>query len=181
MAKKTMAKTRKKKTKRTAVGARAKQNLREPDITALMLRDHKPLKSLIEVMKDPDARMAELRSAFGEFAPLLEAHAHPEQESLYGHLKADEESEMRQEGFEGFTEHHIADSLVEEIKALTDDDDWRAHVKVLAELVEHHIEEEEEEMIPDIRKELDQELRDQIGEDYLERRAQYRISLDEAA
>ncbi len=41
-----------------------------------------------------------------------------------------------------------------------------AKVKVVAELVEHHIEEEEGEMFKEIRKEFDKEIRMQIGEDY---------------
>ncbi len=71
------------------------------------------------------------------------------------------------EGLEGDTEHAIADQLINEIKASEQDEDlWNAKVKVLAELVEHHIEEEEGELSKEIRKEFDAETRVQIGEDY---------------
>lgn len=52
---------------------------------------------------------------------------------------------MNVEGIEGDTEHHLADMLVEQLKTETDEDTFVAKVKVLAEMVEHHIEEEEEE------------------------------------
>jgi hypothetical protein len=111
----------------------------------------------------------------------LEAHAIPEQESLYVQMKKSEEDEIRMESFEGDTEHGLADELASKISTLSDEADWRAHVKVLAELVEHHIEDEESEMIPDLMKEFEQELREEIGEDYLERRAKFGIAMEEAA
>lgn len=158
------------------VARKSKQTKREKnDITELMLRDHKPLKRLIKTLKEPDAEMQELRPAFEEFASLLEAHAHPEQESLYSYLKENEDEEIQIEGYEGFTEHGLADELAERIKTLKNEQDWKAQVKVLAELVEHHLEEEEEEMIPDLRKELEAEERVRIGEDYLSRRAEFDI------
>jgi hypothetical protein len=153
------------------LGKKTHQN----DITELMLRDHKPLKELIKTMKDSEAELAEVQNSFDEFAPLLEAHAKPEEQSLYVHLKQDEEHEIRQEGFEGQTEHAIADGLVMQIKSTNDEDHWRAQVKVLAELVEHHIEEEEDEMIPDIRKELGLDKRIEIGQRYLELREEYDV------
>jgi hypothetical protein len=39
-------------------------------------------------------------------------------------------------------------------------------VKVLAELVEQHIKEEEEDMLPDFKKSSDSEVRVQLGEKY---------------
>jgi hypothetical protein len=149
----------------------------ERDITELMLRDHKVLKRLIRVMKNPDREPAELRRAFEAFAPALDAHAKPEQESLYARLKQREQGdELRPEGFEGQTEHEVADLLVNEIKGTEDEDEWKARVKVLAELVEHHLEEEEEEMIPDLRKELELEERVDIGDEYLRLREQFAVS-----
>jgi hemerythrin-like domain-containing protein len=74
---------------------------------------------------------------------------------------------------EGDTEHHIADRLVDEIKFAIEEDVWEAKAKVLAELVEHHIEEEEEEMLPQVRKAIELEERERIGEEYLRLRASF--------
>lgn len=147
------------------------------DIIALIERDHKPLKKLIKSMKDEEADLSEVQEAFEEFAPLLEAHAHPEQEALYSTMK-DAEG-LATLGFEGETEHGIADELIEQIKDLDDENEIRAHIKVLAELVEHHIEEEEEEIIPEVRKELEEEERIQIGQEYLRLRDAYDITQGE--
>lgn len=154
---------------------------KEHDITALMIKDHKPLKRLIKIMKEPETPIAKLRNAFEEFAPLLEAHAKPEEAALYERMKKEEEADIRIEAFEGSSEHALADELANKIRAIRNEDDWKANVKVLAELVEHHIEEEEEEMIPDLKKDYELEVRIQIGEDYLARRASFEMEAEEAA
>ncbi|MGE3262343.1 MAG: hemerythrin domain-containing protein [Bacteriovoracia bacterium] len=155
------AKAKKPLKKTKAVKKATDQN----DILEIILKDHKPLKKLIKTMKNSEATLPELRKAFSEFAPLLLNHAKPEEKALYVPMK-ERDSDIRTEGFEGDTEHHIADGLIEEIKATTDKDEWRARVKVLAELVEHHIEEEEEDMFKDVRKEFDLEERVEMGQEY---------------
>jgi hemerythrin superfamily protein len=150
----------------TAKGrTRSKRAASDPrDILSLIRQDHLPLKRLIKTMKDSDAEMEELRGAFEEFVPLLLMHAKPEERALYQRMK--ELDSLRAEGFEGSTEHHIADQLVGEIRTTVDADKWRARVKVLAELVEHHLEEEEEEVFKEVRKEFGLVERIQMGEDY---------------
>jgi hemerythrin-like domain-containing protein len=156
-------------TKMNAKGAgKGAQN---EDIIQLILEDHKPLKRLIKIMKDSDAELSERQDAFEEFAPLLVVHAKPEEQTLYVTMK--EEDEMREEGFEGDVEHQLADQLLEEIKRTDDEDLWSARVKVLAELVEHHIEEEEDEMLPDFKKEIEISERVELGQEYLRLKAKY--------
>ena len=148
------------------------------DVVELILRDHKPLKKLIKSLKSEDITIARKRPLFAEFASLLAAHAKPEEKSLYVHMK--EEDKLRTDAFEGDTEHAIADQLIAEIKMANDEDKWMAKVKVLAELVEHHIEEEEEDMLPRVKKEIVAEMREEIGEEYLRLRGEF-MEEEEAA
>ena len=149
------------------------------DIIEIILKDHKPLKKLIKVLKSEKAEKAEKETAFKEFAPLLLWHAEPEEQVLYVHMKDDSE-DLRVEGYEGDTEHALASQMIDEVKASVNDDQWMARVKVLAELVEHHIEEEEEDMFPDIRKAFDLEARVQMGSDYLQLREEFEMSEGDA-
>lgn len=135
------------------------------DIINLILKDHAPLKRLIKIMKNADKEFSERHAAFEEFYPLLIAHAKSEEQVLYTHLKNEEE--LRTEALEGDVEHELADQMVEEALGSNDEDLWSAKVKVLAELVEHHIEEEEDELLPDFKKASDKELREELGQDYL--------------
>jgi hypothetical protein len=140
------------------------------EITALILEDHKPLKKLIKTLKDDEESLAKRKKAFSQFAPPLTIHAKSEERALYTKMK--DEDELRVEGFEGDTEHHIADNLVHEIKGIDDEDEWTAKAKVLAELVEHHIEEEEKEMLKTVRKEMELSERQEIGQEYLQLKKQ---------
>jgi hemerythrin superfamily protein len=136
------------------------------DIVKLILEDHKPLKKLIKILKDSEKHdLDERQEAFEEFAPLLVNHSKPEEQSLYVFMK--DEDELREEGFEGDVEHALADQLLEEIKRTDDEDLWSARVKVLAELVEHHIEEEESELLPDFKKHSEVEDRMELGANFL--------------
>lgn len=150
----------------------------EQDIIEIILEHHKPLKELIKIMKDEDATFSKKREAFREFAPTLIAHAKPEEKSLYANFKKD--NDMKIEGLEGDVEHALADQLCEELKATRSEDLFMAKVKVLAELVEHHIEEEEEEMFPDFKKNSTKEEREKLGAKYLKLRAEF-VDEDESA
>lgn len=152
----------KKKTFKKTIG---KDSAHSQDILKIILEDHKPLKECIEVLKDEDAKVSEKKNAFSEFVPLLLTHAEAEEKTLYAVMKKED---FRMESFEGETEHAIAERLIQEVKAAKDKDQWCAKAKVLAELVEHHIEEEEEELFPDFRKDSSLEERKEIGESYLQ-------------
>ncbi|WP_413584962.1 hemerythrin domain-containing protein [Bdellovibrio sp. HCB274] len=138
----------------------------ENDIVDMILKDHEPLKQLIKIMKNTEKDLDERADAFAEFAPLLIAHSKPEEQSLYVFMKGNED--LRELGFEGDVEHTLADQLVEEIMRTEDPDLWGARVKVLAELVEHHIEEEEEELLPEFRKESESADRERLGSLFLD-------------
>jgi len=142
------------------------KNQKAAPIEKLILEDHKPLKKLIKKMKDEKSSISEKKAAFDEFAPLLIVHAKAEEKALYTYLK--DEEDLREEGFEGQVEHNLADEMVKKAKSSTDKDLKAAEIKVLAELVEHHIKEEEEDMLPDFKKKTPSEVRIEIGGHYLE-------------
>lgn len=135
------------------------------DLFELILEDHRPLLELIQVLKDTGKDTQERQRAFSAFAVELVAHAKPEEQVLYMAMKKMEE--LRELGFEGDVEHGVADQLLEEARRTTDPDEWSARVKVLAELVEHHIEEEEKELLPSFRKNFTGDVREAMGEDFL--------------
>lgn len=136
------------------------------DIVKLILRDHEPLKKLIEVLKDGEKEREQKEETLEKFVAQLVPHAKAEERSLYVQMKDDKE--LRTEGYEGDTEHAIAEQLVHEINATPDDDEWNAKVKVLAELVEHHIEDEENEILPEVEKKFSAEDRRGLGARYTE-------------
>lgn len=148
-----------------AAAPAARPAARDRDIIAVLLTHHKPLKDLIEKLKDDEREHADQRQVFQEFAPLLLSHAEPEEKTLY--MKMKDHEELRKEGFEGDVEHHLAVQMINEVVNTEDPDEWMAKVKVLAELVEHHLEEEEGELFPAVKEEFDLETRIELAAEYL--------------
>lgn len=143
------------------------KNRNSDDIASLILRDHEEIKRLILVLKSSKVDISKKRNAYKEFEGILSNHAKAEQESLYVHMK--NEDELRIEGLEGDIEHALADQLMKEIDLIkkSNDDSWMAKVKVLAELVDHHVKEEEKSVLRQVRNEFDIDTRIEIGKEYL--------------
>jgi hemerythrin-like domain-containing protein len=65
---------------------------------------------------------------------------------------------------EGVEEHHVAKLLIDEIESLPPGSDaWVAKMTVLIESVEHHVDEEEDELFPSVRSSMSVEWRDTLG------------------
>lgn len=143
------------------------------DIQTLILRDHKPIKELILLLKDSEVSLSKKQTAFSEFEPMLLSHAKAEEKTLYDQLK--EDNQTRVAALEGDTEHEIVDRLINEINQVTGDDDlWMAKVKVLAELVDHHVKEEEKEVLKKTIKSLSADERSEVGAEYSRLVSKYR-------
>lgn len=83
----------------------------DDDIISVIKEDHKPLKELIKIMKDPDQLLSARVKASAEFVPLLLTHAKAEEQSLYDFMKTN--PALKQYAFEGDIEHGLADQLSE--------------------------------------------------------------------
>jgi len=141
------------------------------DIVEILLEDHKPLKVLIKMMKDSKLKFKEKRDVFEEFAQTLMVHSKSEEETLYTALK--KMDALREAGYEGDVEHRLADHLINEIKNTEDEVLCAARIKVLAELVEHHLKEEEEELLPDFKKNSESHEREILGDRFLQIKVNY--------
>lgn len=137
------------------------------DLIDLILGDHDALKGLTKIMKDKSLDLNERLTAFEQFAPLFVTHSIPEEKVLYGFLKREDDDNLREEGFEGEVEHVLADQLLEEVKRADNDEVLSAKLKVLAELVEHHIEEEEAHILPDFKENTESQEREEMGAIFL--------------
>jgi iron-sulfur cluster repair protein YtfE (RIC family) len=140
-------------------------------ITALKA-DHKELRSLCAQLNETSERAVKRREAlFHQLFLTLSSHAKAEEEAMYAPIKEEEGKELRMKVLEGYEEHKIADTLMEELDFLDfGDEKWTAKMQVLSEALDHHIKEEEQEVFPMMKKELpEQELR-AMGDDFLTRK-----------
>lgn len=144
----------------------------EGDIIDLIHEDHWPLKELVKVMKDTKQYdLEKRRDAFEDFAPMYIIHTKPEEQSLYSFMKDCEV--LKHYAYKGSVEHQLVEHMLNEIIQTENEDLWSARVKILAEMVEHHIEEEEEEMFPELRKNSGLEERAKLGTLYMQLKTQF--------
>ena len=99
---------------------------------------------------------------FGRLKEELDIHAHIEETILYPVLKR--EAETREITLEGLEEHHVIKMLLKELsESSVESEQWTAKLSVLKENVEHHVEEEEDEMFVDAKKILSKEQIEELG------------------
>lgn len=127
------------------------------DALMLLTADHNRVRGLFARFKEAhesnktDQMVEVAEKIFGELA----VHTEIEEQIFYPEV-TDASEEVHELVVEGVEEHHVAKTLMEEAQALSaDDEHWEAKVTVLIESVEHHVEEEEQEMFPKIRSAMD--------------------------
>ena len=102
-----------------------------------------------------EASAGEKRDIFLKIADKLAVHAAIEEKHFYPAAKSRETEDQLMEAVEEHlsVKRIIADLLAQE----TDEETLEAKVKVLQEQIEHHVEEEEEELFPRVEKLLGEE------------------------
>lgn len=136
------------------------------DIFARIEADHETIRSLLEKAEKANGSG---RAVFEELQRELWAHAKVEEGVFYAALS--KARSAKGETIEGLNEHHLINTLLDELNAMTaTDSGWTAKLQVLGELVRHHLDEEEEELFEEARDYLDDDRSVELGALYAERK-----------
>jgi hemerythrin superfamily protein len=131
--------------------------MKAPD---LLKKQHREVKRLFGKL-EKTGNASERRKLLGQIATALEAHTTIEEELFYAAVRdlgTDKAKEMVAEALE---EHHVVKLVLRELPQVDPKDErFEAKMTVLSELVEHHADEEEEEMFKTAQKIGDDELKD---------------------
>lgn len=130
----------------------------------LLKEDHDKVKKLLDELESTTERGVKTRQElFEKVQREMKVHESIEEEILYPALK--EHSKAKDIVLEGYEEHGVVDHLMGELAQLpVDDEAWGAKLKVMKENVEHHIEEEEDDMFSKGREVLDDDVLSEMGE-----------------
>ena len=114
-------------------------------VVEMLKEDHEKVKGLFEDFESAEGR--EQADIAATAIRELEVHADLEEKLIYPAIREHiDEDEMMNEAVE---EHHLVHVLIKELKKLKPKDEvFQAKFTVLGELVKHHIDEEEGEMLP---------------------------------
>jgi len=113
------------------------------DILDVLTSDHEKVKKILEQMQETSTKASKRRETLLEsLSANLVPHMYAEEHYFY-QILLDEGAE-KEPIYQAFEEHRAANMVLSDLsEAPLDDPRWSARTKVLKELVEHHIEEEE--------------------------------------
>src|SRR5690242_6518023 len=150
-----VSKTKRSANRNSRSSNRRQNNRSGMDAIALLKKDHQTVRQLLKKFE------SSAENGRGESATLLRqieneltVHTQIEEEIFYPAFRdAVEGKEDEKLYYEAMEEHHVVDLVLPEIKSTSrTSDKFAAKAKVLKDLVEHHAEEEEEQMFPKARK-----------------------------
>lgn len=133
-----------------------------PNAITMLKSDHATVKRLMRELNETGDRAVKQRESLVEqIERALKMHAQLEEEIFYPAFKsASRGSEAEELFYEAAEEHHIVDMVLPALKAANPKShEFKAKAKVLQDLVEHHIKEEETQMF--------REARDLFGDEQL--------------
>lgn len=141
------------------------------DPFTLLHNDHEKVSELFQRIQSSHSS-TERQDLFQELKNELLVHAEVEEEYFYPVLeKKEEDLEMEEHAID---EHSQVKQKLEEIENTTNDQKWMSLLQKLKEDIEHHVEEEEQEIFEEVRNILDENERQKLG-DTLEKEKKKRM------
>jgi hemerythrin-like domain-containing protein len=131
------------------------------DAFNLLKADHRKVEKLFSQLESASGQ-AKMR-VFEQIKTELELHTHIEETIFYPTLE--EPKQTHDLTLEAYEEHDVVKKLLRELsRARTPNEEWEAKAKVLQENVEHHVEEEENELFEKAEAALSEEQIEALGE-----------------
>jgi hypothetical protein len=144
--------------------------MEKPEALAMLTEDHEHVKALLEKLKKSgDKAVAKRAQLIEEIRTELTAHMALEEEIFYPAFRQALGNKEGDKIFhEALEEHHAAEVVLRDaLDADPKSPSFSGKVKVLAELVEHHADEEEKEMFAKARKAMPLEQRRELAQQML--------------
>jgi hemerythrin-like domain-containing protein len=126
----------------------------------LLKTDHRKVEQLFSQLESASGKQK--LEVFKQIKTELELHTQIEEKIFYPALEEPEETHDLAQAYE---EHAVVKDLLKQLgRARTANDEWEAQAKVLQENVEHHVEEEENELFAKAQAALGEEELEELGE-----------------
>ena len=126
------------------------------DILDTLKQEHDEVKDLLENLSDAETP-AQRRTVVQKIKAALVPHTKAEERVVYDAVIALRDKEAQMDGHEGYLEHEWASKTLLRLEGISNANSPEHHAaaKVLKELVEHHIQEEESSVWTDVRERFD--------------------------
>ena len=137
-------------------------------VITLLLKDHKAMRVLIKKIKSHRATSAQIKANFLLLKKLVRSHVKSEEFSLLNRIN--ENPKFEDHANESKEEHHIHESVLKGIAQLSSPGRKITQMKIFCELLEDHIDEEEEDLFPKFKKHAALRTRKKMGQLFLKKR-----------
>ena len=137
------------------------------DATKVLEQQHDEVRKLFkEYDKLEDGQRTEKLDLFRTIKKKLEIHARIEEEIFYPPIRRARRQDAREDAAEAYEEHHVIKTVLRDLSSVdpASEEQFDATMKVLKETVEHHADEEEDDLFSDARKVFSKEQLDDFGE-----------------
>ncbi|MBS1811849.1 MAG: hemerythrin domain-containing protein [Acidobacteria bacterium] len=127
----------------------------------LLKEDHQKVQELFAEVKATESERQH-KQLYKKIKTELETHMHIEEKVFYPTLKQQEE--FKDQVLEAVEEHLQVKTLIRNMDRLANGNErFDAKLQVLMDNIEHHVEEEETELFPEVQKHFSAEELEQIG------------------
>jgi hemerythrin-like domain-containing protein len=147
------------------------------DILDTLEKEHDAVKLLLADLQDADAATERL-ALVRKIKLLLVPHMEAEEKVVYEAVIALEDADAQIDGHEGRLEHEWASKTLERLEGMADatSAEHKAAAKVLMDLVEHHILEEESNIWSDLEENFSEEDRVRMNLEFQMAKKQVRVA-----
>jgi hypothetical protein len=137
------------------------------DILDKLKQEHEEAKELLETIAESESG-SERKAALKKLKAALLPHLRAEGKVVYDALAALKDKDAKQDSIEGHLEHDIAERTLLQLLKIQNamSPEFSATAKVLKELVEHHVKEEESDIWSDVRQNFSSDDRLQLNRDF---------------
>jgi hemerythrin superfamily protein len=151
----------------------------ETDVLDTLKKEHDEVQELLAKLVDSD-KAAERKSLLARVKAALVPHSKAEEKIVYDAVIAARSStkdKNKIDGAEGYLEHAIASQTLLKLDKITPatSPEFTAHAKVLKELIDHHVQEEERNIWSDVKESFDSDDRKAMNLRYLAAKKKVKI------
>ena len=149
------------------------------DILDTLKQEHRDVAEMLERLVESTSA-AERKKLLTSIKSALVPHLRAEEKIVYDAVLAMRGKEQQTHGEEGYMEHSLGDKMLAQLGKMSNmvSPEFSAGAKVLKELVEHHVEEEEKNIWSDVKDNFSDEQRVEMNRKFLA--AKKRVKLPSA-
>ena len=119
-------------------------------IIKLLIADHKLLRTLMKQIKSQKATPKQIKKSYKELKAQVESHVTAEENTFLNLIK--DHPSFKDHALESREEHRVHEYIFAGIKKVKDPERQSEQMKIYCEMLEHHLDEEEEDLFPRFKK-----------------------------